>query len=102
MKSARLLVAPRGSALRSLLRRSTFAAEWQNILECPTCDAALDLARLGAAPALVHTICAPRDEAGLQTQDLGEKQGLMQLVVAYRRGARRTRAQQAFFDLLTV
>jgi len=102
MKSARLLVAPRGSALRSLLRRSTFAAEWQNVLECPTCDAALDLARLGAAPALVHTICAPRDEAGLQTQDLGEKQGLMQLVVAYRRGARRTRAQQAFFDLLTV
>jgi DNA-binding transcriptional LysR family regulator len=101
-QSARLLVAPRGSALRSLLRRSTFAAEWQNVLECPTCEAALDLARLGAAPALVHTICAPRDEDGLQTRDLGEKQGLMQLVVAYRRGARHTRAQQAFFDLLTA
>lgn len=100
--SSRLIVAPRGTALRSLLRRSTITADSLSVLECPTCDSALDLARLGATPVVVHTICAPRDEDGLETQDLGEKQGLMQLVVAYRRGARRSRAEQGFFDHVTA
>lgn len=93
----RLIIAPRGTALRQLLRQSPHMEGAPNVLECPTCATALDLVRLGAGPAIVHTMCAPRG-GDLYARDLGDRHGLMQVVVAYRRGALRTRAAEAFFE----
>ncbi len=97
----RLMIAPRGSALRQLLRNSPLIEPDANVLECPTCETAIDLVRLGTGPAVVHTMCAQRAGADLHVQDLGDRHGMMQIVVATRRGARRSRAAQAFFDHLT-
>lgn len=97
----RLIVAPRGSAVRQVLRNSPFMEGKPNVLECPTCETAMELVRLGAGQAIVHTMCAPRWGADLEARELGERHGLMQLVVAYRRGAPRSRAAEAFFDHVT-
>ena len=100
---SRLIVAPRGSALRQLLRKSPYMEGLPNVLECPTCQTAMELVALGAGPAIVHTMCVAREpNEELKTTDLGEKHGLMQLVVAYRRSALRSRAAQAFFDRVTA
>lgn len=100
VEGRRLVIAPRGTALRQLLRQSPLMEGRPNVLECPTCATALDLVRLGAGPAIVHTICAPRG-GDLYARDLGDRHGLMQIVVAYRRGALRTRAAEAFYEHLT-
>lgn len=98
----RLIVAPRGTAMRQLVRKLDFAAEPMSLLECPTCQTAIDLVRLGSGPAVVHTSCVRRAGAtDIHALDLGEKMGSLQLVVLYRRGSRRTVAAQAFFDHVT-
>ena len=98
----RLIVAPRGTAMRQLVRKSEIAREPVSYLECPTCQTAIDLVALGSGPAVVHTICAAR--SGLRDMhavDLGDSLGTLQLVVLYRRGARRSAISQAFFDHVT-
>jgi DNA-binding transcriptional LysR family regulator len=82
-----------------LLRGSGFFEGRSNVLECPTCQTAIDLVARGAGQAIVHTICARREEkAELNIEELGERHGKMQLVIAYKRGARLSRAAQALFD----
>jgi DNA-binding transcriptional LysR family regulator len=100
VEGRRLFIAPRGTALRQVLRQSPHMEGRPNVLECPTCATALDLVRLGAGLAIVHTMCAPRN-GDLYARDLGDRHGLMQVVVAYRRGALRTRAADAFYDHVT-
>ena len=95
----RLIIAPRGSAIRQWLRGSGFLEGRSNVLECPTCQTAIDLVARGAGQAIVHTICATReDKPELHIEELGEGHGKMQLVIAYKRGARLSRAAQALFD----
>jgi DNA-binding transcriptional LysR family regulator len=98
-ENGRLIIAPRGSAIRQLLRGSGFFEGRSNILECPTCQTAIDLVARGAGQAIVHSICARReDKPDLTIEELGERHGKMQLVIAYKRGARLSRAAQALFD----
>ena len=98
-EKGRLIIAPRGSAIRQLLRGSGFLEGRPNVLECPTCQTAIDLVTRGAGQAIVHTICARREEKpDLNVEELGERHGKMQLVVAYRRGMQLSRAAQALFD----
>lgn len=98
-ENGRLIIAPRGSAIRQLLRGSGFLEGRSNVLECPTCQTAMDLVARGAGQAIVHTICARSDEkSGLAIEELGERHGKMQLVIAYKRGTRLSRAAQALFD----
>ena len=95
----RLIIAPRGSAIRQLLRGSGFFEGRSNVLECPTCQTAIDLVSRGAGQAIVHSICAGREHnPELNIEELGERHGKMQLVIAYKRGARLSRAAQALFD----
>jgi DNA-binding transcriptional LysR family regulator len=100
VEGRRLIIAPRGTALRQVLRQSPHMEGRPNVLECPTCATALDLVRLGAGPAIVHTMCAPRT-TDLYARDLGDRHGLMQVVVAYRRSTLRTRAAEAFYEHIT-
>ena len=103
MPPGRLIVAPRGTAVRQLLRKSPFMAGRTNHLEGPTCQTAIELVALGTGPAIVHTLCVTgTGMRHLHATDLGEKHGLLQFVVAYRRGARRSSAAQAFFDHVTA
>jgi len=98
-ENGRLIIAPRGSAVHQLLRGSGFFEGRSNVLECPTCQTAIDLVASGAGQAIVHTICARREEnVKLNIEELGERHGKMQLVIAYKRGARLSRAAQALFD----
>lgn len=102
-EEGRLIVAPRGTAVRQLLRKSTLLAGRKFPLQCPTCQAAIDLVALGTGPAIVHTIClAGRDLGAFDTRDLAAEVGQLQFVVAYRRGARRSSVAQAFFDYVTA
>lgn len=98
----RLIVAPRGTAVRQLLRKSDIIADPISYLECPTCQTAVELVTLGSGPAVVHTLCLERaDMRNLHAIDLGEETGTLQFVVLYRRDARRSPAAQAFFDHIT-
>ncbi|MBX9740808.1 MAG: LysR family transcriptional regulator [Beijerinckiaceae bacterium] len=101
--SGRLIVAPRGTAMRQILRKSEFASDTMSYFECPTCQTAIDLVALGSGPAVVHNICVQRSGMrDLHVIDLGEKMGSLQLVVLFRRGARRSVAAQAFFEHVTT
>ncbi len=83
----RLIVAPRGSATRRLVREATdlFAEGKRTLLECPTCQSAIDLVDRGAGPALVHTVCVEgRLPPRLQRLDLGADFGVTPFLVLYR------------------
>lgn len=83
----RLIVAPRGSATRRLVREAVdlFPEGKRTLLECPTCQSAIDLVDRGAGPALVHTICVEgRLPSRLQRLDLGEDFGVTPFLVLYR------------------
>jgi len=83
----RLIVAPRGSATRRLVQEAQglFADGKRTLVECPTCQSALELVDRGAGPALVHTICvAGRVPRGLQQLDLGEEFASIPFMVLYR------------------
>ncbi|MDB5651255.1 MAG: hypothetical protein JWL62_2775 [Hyphomicrobiales bacterium] len=99
----RLIVAPRGTAVRQLLRKAELISDPISYLECPTCQTAIELVGLGSGPAVVHTLCVSRaGMRNLHAIDLGEKTGTLQFVVLYRRDARRSAAAQAFFDHITA
>ena len=83
----RLIVAPRGSATRRLVREAAdlFPEGKRTLLECPTCQSAIDLVDRGAGPALVHTVCVEgRLPPRLQRLDLGEDFGVTPFLVLYR------------------
>ncbi len=83
----RLIVAPRGSATRRLVREAAdlFPEGKRTLLECPTCQSAIDLVDRGAGPALVHTVCVEgRLPPRLQRLDLGEDLGVTPFLVLYR------------------
>jgi DNA-binding transcriptional LysR family regulator len=83
----RLIVAPRGSATRRLVREATdlFPEGKRTLLECPTCQSAIDLVDRGAGPALVHTVCVEgRLPPRLQRLDLGTDFGVTPFLVLYR------------------
>jgi DNA-binding transcriptional LysR family regulator len=70
----RLIVAPRGSATRRLVMdaQDLFPGGKRTLVECPTCQSAIELVDAGAGPALVHTICVDgRLPPSLQRHDLG-------------------------------
>lgn len=83
----RLIVAPRGSSMRRLVAESThvFPEGKRTLVECPTCQSALELVDRDAGPALVHTICIEgRLPQGLQRLDLGEDFASIPFFVLYR------------------
>lgn len=74
----RLIVAPRGSATRRLVQeaKGLFPEGRRTLVECPTCQSAIELVDRGAGPALVHTVCVEgRLPQRLQRHDLGEDFG---------------------------
>jgi DNA-binding transcriptional LysR family regulator len=83
----RLIVAPRGSSMRRLVAESThlFPDSNRTLVECPTCQSAIELVDRDAGPALVHTICVEgRLPQGLQRLDLGENFASIPFLVLYR------------------
>lgn len=83
----RLIVAPRGSSMRRLVAESThlFPAGKRTLVECPTCQSAIELVDRDAGTALVHTICVEgRLPQGLQRLDLGEDFASNPFLVLYR------------------
>ncbi len=83
----RLIVAPRGSSMRRLVAASThlFPEGKRTLVECPTCQSAIELVDRDAGPALVHTICVEgRLPQGLQRLDLGEDFASNPFLVLYR------------------
>jgi DNA-binding transcriptional LysR family regulator len=83
----RLIVAPRGSATRRLVQQAggAFAGTARTLVECPTCQSAIELVDRGAGPALVHTLCVEgRLPERLQRRDLGEDFASMPFSVVYR------------------
>ncbi len=83
----RLIVAPRGASMRRLVAESThlFPAGKRTLVECPTCQSAIELVDRDAGPALVHTICVEgRLPQGLQRLDLGEDFASNPFLVLYR------------------
>ena len=83
----RLIVAPRGSSMRRLVAESThiFPESKRTLVECPTCQSALELVDRDAGPALVHSICVDgRLPQGLQRLDLGEDFASTPFFVLYR------------------
>ncbi|MFN3891631.1 MAG: LysR family transcriptional regulator [Beijerinckiaceae bacterium] len=83
----RLIVAPRGSATRRLVKEANgvFPEGKRTLVECPTCQSAIELVHRDAGPALVHTICVEgRLPQGLQRLDLGEDFASIPFLVLYR------------------
>lgn len=81
------LIAPRGSATRRLVAEATdlFTDQKRTLVECPTCQSAIDLVDRGAGPALVHTICVEgRLPPSLQRLDLGDAFASIPFFVLYR------------------
>ena len=83
----RLIVAPRGSATRKLLQeaKDLFPEGKRTLVECPTCQSAIELVDRGAGPALVHTLCVEgRLPQRLQRHDLGDEFASIPFSVLYR------------------
>ena len=83
----RLIVAPRGSATRRLVAeaKDLFSDQKRTLVECPTCQSAIELVDRGAGPALVHTICVEgRLPQSLQRLDLGDAFASIPFFVLYR------------------
>ncbi len=83
----RLIVEPRGSATRRLVAEATdlFSDQKRTLVECPTCQSAIELVDRGAGPALVHTICVEgRLPQSLQRLDLGGAFATIPFLVLYR------------------
>lgn len=83
----RLIVAPRGSETRRLVQeaKGLFPEGKRTLVECPTCQSAIELVDRGAGPALVHTLCVEgRLPQRLQRHDLGDEFALIPFSVLYR------------------
>lgn len=83
----RLIVAPRGSTMRRLVQeaKGLFAEDQRTLVECPTCQSAIELVDRGAGPALVHTICVDgRLPPALKRLDLGDAFASIPFFVLYR------------------
>lgn len=100
----RLIVAPRGSATRRLVREAPlFADKKRTLVECPTCQSAIDLVDHGAGPALVHSICVEgRLPQRLQRMDLGEDFGRVPFFVLHRPSANERAPTRFILELLST
>lgn len=101
----RLIVAPRGSATRRLVREASglFPKSKRTLVECPTCQSAIDLVDRGAGPALVHTLCIEgRLPPRLQRLDLGADFGATPFMALYRPGVENQAPTRFILEAMTA
>jgi DNA-binding transcriptional LysR family regulator len=101
----RLIVAPRGSSMRRIVQNAQdlFPGGKRTLVECPTCQSAIELVDRGAGPALVHTICVEgRLPQGLQRLDLKHDFASIPFFVLYQPSALERAPTRFIIDQLSI